>query len=548
MEGETAQQSRANVARNAGIVSLAVMASRILGLVRDQVFAALFGAGLQYDAFLTAFRIPNLLRDLLAEGALSSAFVTTFTQTLQSKGKDQAVRLSNRVATLIVLVVTAISIAAWFFTPEIVRLLAPGFFNVPGKAQLTIDLTRIMIPFLLLIALAAQAMGMLNAFNIYGIPALASAFFNIGSIAGGLLLGFLIGPAVGLSHIGGMAYGTLVGGFLQLAIQWPSLRRCGVRYRPYLSLASVKDPGVQQIMRLMGPAIIGAAAVQINVFVNTNFASAIIDPMTGAVTNGPVSWLNYAFRFMQFPIGVFGVAIATATLPTLSRNTLNPDYAEFRQTLAHSLALVFLLCIPSAVGLAVLAKPIVALVFQHGKFTAFDTAQTANALAAYSLGLAGYGAIKVLSPAFYALNNARTPMLISLVSIAVNYVMNALLVGRFGHVGLAFSTSSVALVNFFLLALFMRRRLHRLGGRRLGATILRICAASVPMALVAWSIHAFTDALPWRGLAIDFTRVICAITLATLTFYASCRLLRVEELNEAVSAIAGKLRRTVRTK
>jgi putative peptidoglycan lipid II flippase len=260
-----------------------------------------------------------------------------------------------------------------------------------------------------------------------------------------------------------MAFGTLVGGFLQFAVQWPSLRRAGFRYRPMLSFA---DPGVRQIMRLMGPAVIGTAAVQINVFVNTNFASEIVDPATGAVLNGPVSWLSYAFRFMQFPIGVFGVAIATAALPPLSRSTTNPDFAEFRQTLAHSLALVFLLCIPSAVGLAVLGRPIVALVFEHGKFTSLDTMQTANALAAYAIGLAGYAAVKVLSPAFYALNDARTPMLISLGSIAVNFVMNSLLVGPFGHVGLAFSTSTVALVNFLLLALFMRRRLGRLGESR----------------------------------------------------------------------------------
>jgi putative peptidoglycan lipid II flippase len=543
MDDNSAQQSRANVARNAGIVSLAVMVSRVVGLVRDQVFAALFGAGLQYDAFLTAFRVPNLLRDLLAEGALSAAFVTTFTQTLQSKGRAEAVRLSNRVATLSIIVITIISLLAWVFTSEIVRLLAPGFFAVPGKAELTIGLTRIMIPFLLLIALAAQAMGMLNAFNVYGIPALASAFFNIGSIAGGLFLGFLLGPEIGLSRIGGMAYGTVVGGFLQLAIQWPSLRRCGVSYRPDLTFS---DSGVRQIIRLMGPAVIGTAAVQINVFINSNFASAIIDAATGAVTNGPVSWLNYAFRFMQFPIGVFGVAIATATLPSLSRSTVNPDFSEFRHTLGHSLALVFLLCIPSAVGLAVLAKPIVALVFQHGKFTAFDTAQTANALAVYALGLAGYGAIKVLSPAFYALNDARTPMLISLGSIAVNYLMNSLLVGPFGHVGLACSTSAVALVNFFLLALFMRHRLGRLDGRHLGATVLRICVASLPMALTAWMVNAVAATLPLGGFLLHLVQVSAAISCAMLVFYLSCRLLRVEELREAIDAIGGRFLRAVR--
>ncbi len=545
MEKASAQQSRASVARNAGIVSLAVMASRVLGLARDQIFAALFGAGLQYDAFLTAFRVPNLLRDLLAEGALSSAFVTTFTQTLQQKGKDEAIRLSNRVATLIVACITAVSIIAWIYTPEIVRLLAPGFYAVPGKAELTIELTRVMMPFLLLIALAAQAMGMLNAFNIYGMPALASAFFNLGSIIGGLLLGYLIGPAIGLSPIAGMAYGTVIGGFLQFAVQWPSLRRCGIGYRADWN---VNDSGVRQILRLMGPAIIGAAAVQINVFVNTSFASAIVDPATGAVANGPVSWLNFAFRFMQFPIGVFGVAIATATLPTLSRSTANPDYGEFRQTLAHSLALVFLLCIPSAVGLAVLAQPIVALVFEHGKFTAFDTVQTANALAAYAVGLAGYGAIKVLSPAFYALNDARTPMLISLGSIAVNYVMNSLLVGPFGHVGLAFSTSAVALVNFLLLALLMRRRLGHLAGRKLAVTAVKIALASAALAVVAWIANQSAGALPLHGLALEFSRVIIAIVLAAATFYGVCRLLRVDELQEAIDAIGGKLIRRLRRK
>jgi putative peptidoglycan lipid II flippase len=245
---------------------------------------------------------------------------------------------------------------------------------------------------------------------------------------------------------------------------------------------------------------------------------------------------------MQFPIGVFGVAIATATLPSLSRTSVNPDYTAFRQTLVHSLALVFLLCIPSAVGLAVLAQPIVALIFEHGKFTAFDTMQTAHALAAYGIGLSGYAAIKVLSPAFYALNDARTPMLISLGSIAINYLMNSLLVGPFGHVGLAYSTSAVALVNFLLLALFMRRRLGRLDGRRLGATVLRICAASLPLALTAWMVSAAAAMLPLSGFLLHLIQVSAAIGGATLVFYFTCRFLRVEELNEAVAAIGGKLR------
>jgi putative peptidoglycan lipid II flippase len=543
--GAAGAPPRPSVARNAGIVSAATMASRVLGLARDQIFAALFGAGLQYDAFLTAFRIPNLLRDLFAEGALSAAFVTTFSQVQATKGEAEAFRLSNRVATLLILALTVLCIVGWIVTPSIVYLLAPGFFDVPGKSVLTVHLTRIMIPFILFVALAAQAMGILNARHRFGVPALASAFFNVGSIVGGLFLGFVVGPYVGLGAIEGMAWGTLFGGFLQFAAQWPSLRRAGFRYRPALSLA---DPGVRQILRLMAPAVIGVAAVQVNVFVNSNFASAIVDPATGQIGNGPVSWLNYAFRFVQFPIGVFGVAISTATLPFISASAARQEMGEFRRTLAHSLALVFLFCIPSAAGLVVLGEPIVGLIFEHGKFTAFDTAQTASALAAYSIGLAGYGAVKVLAPAFYALDDARTPMLVSLGSIASNYVMNYLLVERFGHVGLALSTSTVALVNFILLLFFMRRKLGRLEGRRLVPALLKICLASAAMAAAVWLANAELAAhLPLQGFALYLAEVAAGLAVAAVVFYFACRLLRVSELDEALNAFGGRLLRIGRS-
>ncbi|MBI1998687.1 MAG: murein biosynthesis integral membrane protein MurJ [Deltaproteobacteria bacterium] len=538
-EAEKTAQPSPSVARQAGVVGLAVIASRVLGLVRDQVFAAFFGAGLQYDAFLTAFRIPNLLRDLLAEGALSAAFVTTFSQVLEAKGKDEAARLANRVATAMVLIIAVISILAWFFASSIVFWIAPGFFDVPGKGDLTIHLTRVMIPFLLLVALAAQAMGVLNANNRFGIPSLASAFFNIGSIAGGLLLGFLLAQPLGITAIEGMAYGTLIGGFLQFAVQWPSLRRLGYRYRPMFSFS---DPALRQIAMLMGPAIIGVAAVQINVFVNTNFASAIVDTTTAKVLNGPVSWLNYAFRFMQFPIGVFGVAIATATLPAIARSAARQDIVEFRRTLAHSLVLTFLLCIPSAIGLIVLGRPIVALIFEHGKFTGYDTIQTADALAAYSIGLAGYAAVKVLSPAFYALKDARTPMLVSLGSIVVNYLMNSMLVRRYGHVGLAMSTSIVALVNFALLMILMRRKLGRIGGRHLSQTFGKICLASFVMAIAVWLVNWQVGVqLPLKGTLLRLVQVPSAIAAGALSFYFLCRMLRVQELDEAIGSLGGRL-------
>ena len=296
---------RRQLARRAGVVSVAVLASRVLGLVREQVFAVFFGAGRELDAFITAFRIPNLFRDLFAEGALSAAFVTTFTQRLEQDGEKAAWRLANLVVNTLALVVLALVLVGMWFAPGLVTGIAPGFAAIPGKVGLTVELTRIMFPFLLLVALAAVAMGVLNTRNVFGVPAAASAFFNLGSIVGGLGCGmwfagdYFVAVLHGTPAPGGagraivaMAIGTLVGGLLQLLVQLPSLWRVGFRYRPLFDLG---DPGLRQVMRLMAPATIGAAAVQVNVFVNNNFASYL--------GNGPVSWLNVAFRFMQLPIG-----------------------------------------------------------------------------------------------------------------------------------------------------------------------------------------------------------------------------------------------------
>src|SRR5882672_6931784 len=425
MAEQETQQARASVARNAGIISLAVMASRVLGLVRDQVFAALFGAGLQYDAFLTAFRIPNLLRDLFAEGALSAAFVTTFTQRMEREGERSAWRLANLVVNVLAIVVATLTLVGMWFAPALVEAIAPGFAAIPGKVALTVHLTRIMFPFLLLIALAAVAMGVLNTRNVFGVPAAASAFFNLGSVVGGLgcaawlapdYLRSVLGagpppdPVLAARAITGMAIGTLLGGFLQLAVQVPSLRRVGFRYRPLFDLT---DPGVRQVMRLMGPATIGAAAVQVNVFVNSNFASYL--------GNGPVSWLNVAFRFMQLPIGLFGVALGTVTLTVVSRHGARGDDRSLARTVGQALELVALFCLPAAAGLAVVGVPVIGIIYEHGRFMPSDTAAAAQALGGYAVGLAGYAGIKVLAPAFYALGNTRTPMLVSVLSIAVNY-------------------------------------------------------------------------------------------------------------------------------
>src|SRR5262245_13342890 len=529
---------RTQLARRAGIVSAAVFLSRILGLVREQTFAMFFGAGRELDAFVTAFRIPNLLRDLFAEGALSAAFVTTITQRLECDGEAAAWRLANLVVNGLALVVGGLTLLGIWFAPTLVSAIAPGFADIPGKAELTVGLTRIMFPFILLVALAAVAMGILNTRHIFGIPAAASAFFNLGSVVGGLLAAAWLAPgyigpiltalrhhavphpdpALAARAMAGMAIGTLVGGLLQLLVQMPSLRGVGFRYRPLLSFS---DPGLRQVLRLMGPATIGAAAVQVNVFVNNNFASYLGD--------GPVSWLNVAFRFMQLPIGLFGVAIGTVTLPVVSRYGARGDRAALAATVGQSLELVALLCVPAAAALAVFGVPVIGLVYEHGRFTAGDTTAAAHALAGYAIGLAGYAGIKVLAPTFYALDDARVPALVSLLSIATNYLLNWMFVRKlgFGHVGLAFATSAVALGNFALLYVILRRRIGRFGTHGPG-TLWRIALATLVMIGAAWGADvALAGALPHAGAARYALRLAVATPVGLGVFVAVGRTLGV---------------------
>jgi len=524
--------------RSAGVVSISVLASRISGLVREIVMARLFGAGQAYDAFLLGFRIPNLTRDLFAEGALSSAFVPTFTHYLGSKSKQEAAALANLVATAIVIVVGGICALGMIFSPELVGLLAPGFAQVPGKFELAVTLTRIMFPFLLLVALAAQAMGMLNACDQFAVPALSSTFFNIGSVVFGVLLGYWAGPMLGFSTIVGMALGVVLGGALQLVWQLPSLYRAGLTPRPQLNWS---HPGLQQILRLMGPAILGNAAVQINVMVNTNFASRIADPVTGP--DGPVSWLGYAFRFMQLPLGLFGVAIASATLPSISLSASTGKIDEFRQTLSRSLGMVFLLTVPSSVGLAVLGQVMIGAIYEGGKFRAYDTQQTALALTFYAVGLAGYSALKVLAPAFYALDDARTPMLVSLASIAINYAVAASMTrsGLLGHAGLALATSAVALFGFVALFLVLRQRIGGIHGRRLARSVIQILLASALMGCAVAALSRFLQNELGTSRVARLADLALSIPAGVAVFYAACRLLKVGELETAVRALAAPL-------
>jgi putative peptidoglycan lipid II flippase len=517
----------------AGIIGLAVMCSRLLGLAREQIFAALFGGGAAMDAFTAAFRIPNLLRDLFAEGALSTAFVTTFSKTIARGGDAAAWRLANKVATLTAVVLGAVCVAGVVFSPQLVALMAPGFD--PEKAALTALLTRIMFPFILLVSLAALVMGMLNSKSVFGMPAMASSFFNLGAIVGGVLLGYWIDPHFGTGALIGLGVATVLGGALQLAVQLPSLARLGYRFRPDFRW---RDAGVKAILLLMGPSVIAASTTLFNVLINSMFASTLGD--------GPIFWLSIAFRLMMLPLGLFGVALGTVTLPLLSRLVVAGQMNAFRGELAHAMRLAVLLTIPSTVGLIMLAEPIISVLYQHGKFTAFEAAQAAGALQFYAVGLVGYAALKVLVNAFYALDKRKTPMLVSLLAVALNLGLNWLFTLRlgWGHRGLAFSTGCIATVNFLLLYALMNRHLKGLESRRMlvmlgkvalaAAALVAVCAASSHWLLADWRTQTFL---------IKLGALLATVIVGALVFAGCGAALHIEELKELQGAILRRLRR-----
>ncbi len=521
------EDQKARSTRSAGVVGLGIMCSRILGLVRELVLAGLFGAGRGMDAFFVAFRTPNMLRDLFAEGALSMAFVTTFSKKIELEGPEAAWRLASKVATLVVVVMSGICVLGIVFAPWIIALIAPGFDA--EKAALTVLLTRIMYPFILLVSLAALVMGMLNARHVFAAPAFASSFFNLATITVGAGLGWWLDPAFGDRALLGLAVGTLVGGLLQLLVQVPSLLKLGYRFRPDFLW---RDPGVRQVLTIMGPAVVAASAVQVNVLVNSIFASMLGD--------GPVSWLQYSFRLMQLPLGVFGVAIATVTLPLISRSAARNDITEFRGTLARGLRLALLLTIPSSAGLACLAEPIISLIYQRGRFDAADTVATAGALQFYAVGLVAYSALKVITPAFYALDRKTTPMFVGFFAIGANLFLNWLFTFRLGlgHRGLALSTGLVAVVNFCILYVLMHRHIGGIEGRRMLVSVAKIvlaagimagaCQLSLAAGLGAWEAMSFLHKLAWLGVT---------IAAAVPVFFGIAWLLRVEEVADIAKLV-----------
>ena len=527
----------AGVARSAGLVGIATMASRVLGLLRDWVFLTTFGAGHVMDAYNVAFRLPNLVRDLFAEGAMSAAFIPTFTRELHGKGKEAAWELGRIVITGLIVVTGVITIAGILLAAPLTAWIAPEYAATPGKLELTTTLTQVMFPFLVLIAVAVACMGMLNSLRSFFVPALAPAAFNVACIASAFLVVPLM-PALGWHAMVGLAIGTLLGGVAQVALQWPALRREGFRYWPQFGFG---DPRFREIVRLMVPGTLGLAAAQINQLVNVYLATS--------EGEGAVTYLGFAFRLMYLPIGLFGVSIATAAIPGITRHAAAEDMEGVRQDVSQATRMMLMLNVPATFGLIVLAGPIIELIVEYRSITATDTLGMAASLMGYAPGLVGYSAVKIASPTFYALKDSRTPVTIGMICIVLNVVLNLLLVRTsLSYAGLALGTGIAALANALMLYWMLRRRLGGLDDRRVVTALLKVLVASAAMAAVAWGVehqlalHWAGDE-PWRRAV----RVGAAIGLALGTLALTARLLRLHEFEVAFgrvwSRIGGRLAR-----
>ena len=537
-EGQMRNDNLTTIARSAGVIGIAVMVSRLLGLMREQAIAYFFTTGISADAFYAAFRIPNLVRDLFGEGVLSKAFVRTFTVTELEEGKEAAQRLTSQILNLTALVLTILCLIGILAAPLIVSLMTGGEgfdnqldsgerFDLTDKRSLTVYLTRIMFPFLILASFGAIAMGLLNSKGRFGVPACASSFFNLGSLIVGVW-GYYVSQDLGLHPATGLAVGVLVGGALQFLVQVPSMWRVGFRYRPSISF---RDPRVLQVVRLIIPAVFGAAALQINLFVNLRFASQ---------GEGWITYLTRAFRLMHLPIGVFGVAISTAALPNLSKLVVQDRIEDYRQSFLYSLRLIILFTLPASVGLMVLSEPICRLIFEWGKATHVDTQQTAGALFFYAIGLCSFSAVKIATDGFYSFNNTRTPVIVSALTVVVNIVLNYVFIFhlRLDHRAIACSISCTTTLNFVVLLILLHRKVGGLELGKVGILFVKVIVSSIIMGAVCWKMSSWIESwIGVDGVIVRLTGVFVTIILGLVTLLSLCKLLKVNELDYLVNAL-----------
>ncbi len=534
-------------ARSTGVVSIAILFSRVVGLVRDQLLGGWFGSHYA-GIFTAAFRTPNMLRDLFAEGALSAAFVTTFSQTMKSEGDEAAWELGRKMISLMLWFMSFLSLCGVALAPLLVRLLNPGWREAPGFEEayrLCTLLAQVMYPFILILSLAALVMGMLNARRIFFIPAVASAFFNIGCIVGGAGLAWIMDPGFresGLSGAGmgerglvGFGIGTLIGGLLQLLVQLPALRRAGFRFRFDWAW---RHPKVKSVLRLMWPSMLAASGTQVNVLLNSIFASYTPGKAKAAM------WLAYAQRLQQLPLGLFGVAVAMVTLPMLARLSADGVTDDFRATLSKGLGLVLFLTLPSALGLSLLAEEIVSLVFEHGKITPHDTLMIAGALRAFAFGLVFYACVKVIQPAFLTIDKRFIPLIVTCCMVLLNVTVNSILVLKLGldHRALAWCTAGLLAFDFVALYLWMNHLAGGLHSRSLLSKLVRLSVALAALAglCIAARLSLLAD---WEHMRLWMRALylIGVVGVAGTVYFLIAAKMGVEETREFLSLLGSRL-------
>jgi putative peptidoglycan lipid II flippase len=466
-----------HIARAAGILGSATMLSRIMGMVRDMVVSRLFGAGLATDAFFAAYQIPNMLRRFFAEGALTSAFVPTFSATLSQEGEEKARELANICFTLLIIIMAGLTLAGILFSPLIVGLMFPGFKAVPGKFELTVLLNRLMFPYIFFISLVALCMGILNTLRHFFTPAISTVFLNIAMILAALLLrGYFEVPIVAL------AVGVLIGGCLQLLMQLPVLWSKGFPLKPRFDFSS---PEVRHIALLMLPSVFGVGVYYLNIAVSAILASLL--------PQGSVSYLYYAQRLFEFPQGIFTVSVAQAVLPSMSRQVAEGNMTGMKETLAFGLRLTLFITIPAMVGLMLCSTPIFSLLFMGGAFDFATVVNSATALLYYSMGLSFVALTRVLAPVFYALKDTKTPVYTAVITFIFNFCMSLVLMGPLKHGGLALATTLSALCNMLMLFWFLRKKIGAFGGSGIMQMALKSTFATVPMAVAVWYGCTFID-------------------------------------------------------
>jgi putative peptidoglycan lipid II flippase len=502
--------SKKSLIKSTGIISAATALSRVLGFVRDIMFASFFGTGIAAQAFVVAFRIPNTLRDLAGEGAMNAAIVPVLSEYRRVKDEKEfalAARVLFNISLAVLSVLTVIGIV---FSPLIVRVMAPGFAADPGKLALTVTLNRLMFPYLILIGLTAYSMGVLNAMNHFAAPAFGPAIMNVALIGS-----FFLCPKYGVM---GLAAGVLIGGLLQLLINIPAMYRNGV----HINLKDgFRNPAVKRIGRLLLPRTLGTAVYQINIFVDTILAS-----LAWIVGSGGVAALYYANRLIQFPLGIFGIALAQAALPKMSQEYAANDIGRFKDTLSFSLRAIFLVMLPASFGLAILGRPIIKLLFQRGEFTAYSTGITESALFFYAFGLIAYGGIKLLVSAFYSMHDTMTPVKTAFAAVIMNVVLSVLFMFPLKLGGLALATTISATFNFLNLYRLLTRKLGDFGTKVIVDSFLRALLASSVMGIV---LKTAMVAFPESGIS----GLLIAMIAGAGSFVAACYVFEVREIKDS---------------